>query len=72
MNFATIRPLSAASRTSNLHDAFAASRFKPFRLPLIVDDVITTMEMRNELTKVLKGAGTESVGAIAVARSSGQ
>lgn len=54
----TIVVCVAGSRTSNLHGAFAVSRLKPFRLPLIVDDVITTGETRNELTKALEGLGS--------------
>lgn len=63
--------LSGAQRRQNLTDAFAPSRGLHFegRAVLLVDDVITTGATVSACSRVLKEAGAESVGAVALARA---
>lgn len=63
--------LSAAERVRNVRDAFAIGVLKPYRHPLIVDDVVTTGATCDEMAKALRKAGAESVSVVAVARASG-
>jgi ComF family protein len=61
--------LSRSARWQNLRDAFAIRGTPGCRSPLIVDDVITTGATGNRLAAVLKRAGCNDVGLLAVARS---
>lgn len=72
---ARIRPtraqtgLSAKERRRNLARAFVAREKLTSRLPLVVDDVVTTGSTCNELAQCLIDAGAAKVGVLAVARS---
>lgn len=59
--------LSAAARANNLRNAFAVRGILPYRHVLIIDDVITTGATAGGLARVLKRAGAERVGCLAVA-----
>lgn len=61
--------LDAAARRRNLEDAFAISGKLACRLPVIVDDVMTTGETCRHLAHALLDAGAESVGVLTVARA---
>ena len=63
--------LDAAARAKNVRRAFAVDRPFRFRHPLIVDDVMTTGATCDELATVLKRAGAQRAGALAIARSAG-
>ena len=60
--------LSAAARRKNLAGAFAVSGRPRCRLPVVVDDVITTGETCGQVAEALLEAGVERVFVLAVAR----
>lgn len=59
--------LSAADRRRNLHDAFQPPELLRCRHPVIVDDVITTGATVAQLSRILRRAGAQSIGVLAVA-----
>ncbi len=63
------RGLDAKARRRNLRNAFAMVKPLPAKHLAIIDDVMTTGTTVNELARVLKGAGAESVQVWPVARA---
>lgn len=62
--------MSLAARNRNMHKAFRiASHTIPPRHLAIIDDVMTTGATVNELSRVLKSAGAESIAVWCVART---
>ena len=61
--------LDPVERRRNLKDAFTVTEPVRCRRPVIVDDVVTTGATCNQLAKVLRNAGAERVGVLAVARA---
>lgn len=59
--------LSATDRHRNLQDAFTPPVLLRCRHPVIVDDVITTGATVTQMSRVLRRAGAQSVGVLAVA-----
>ncbi len=61
--------LSAQARRSNIKGAFTVRKALPWQHIAIVDDVVTTGSTVNELARVLKKAGVETVSVWSVARA---
>lgn len=60
--------LAKAERLTNVRGAFSIAASLPTGIPVLVDDVATTLSTLQECATVLKEAGYEEVGAIAIAR----
>lgn len=61
--------IKASARKQNVHHAFKVTRMQPYRHVAIIDDVVTTTNTVNELSKILKLAGVEYIQIWCLART---